>query len=97
MERRILRGDNLSGPLRSAGKIFPPMVADLVAVGETIGNVDSTLEISGDIHEKLLQTALKRMTTLIEPLMIVFMGGGVGFVVYAFVAGVLSAYGNATG
>ena len=97
MERRILRGEALSGPIRSADKIFPVMVADMVAVGEEIGNIDSTLDVAGDIHEKMLQTKVKRMNALIEPLMMIVLGGIVGFVAWALISGVLAMYGKASG
>ena len=95
MERRITRGENLSSPLRSASHIFPPMVADMVAVGEETGNMDRTLELVSEIHEKMLQTYVKRMNAMIEPALIIILGGIVGFVAWALIAGVLTMYGKA--
>ncbi|MBW1741275.1 MAG: type II secretion system F family protein [Deltaproteobacteria bacterium] len=95
MERRITRGENLSSPLRSASHIFPPMVADMVAVGEETGNMDTTLELAGGIHEKMLQTHVKRMNAMIEPALIIVLGSIVGFVAWALIAGVLTMYSRA--
>ncbi len=94
MERMILRGESLSRPLRTAGYIFPPMVADMVAVGEETGNMDRTLELAAEIYKKMLTTYVKRMNAMIEPALIIILGSIVGFVAWALIAGVLAMYGN---
>lgn len=92
MEDHILKGESLSSPVKAANHIFPPMVASMVAVGEETGNVDASLGIAADIHEKILQTYIKRMTTMIEPLLIIVLGGIVGFVAWSLIAGILTMY-----
>ena len=92
METHILRGENLSAPIKAADYIFPPMVASMVAVGEETGSVDVSLGIAADIHEKILQTYIQRMTAMIEPLLIIFLGGIVGFVALALISGILTMY-----
>ena len=92
METHILRGENLSSPIKAADYIFPPMVASMVAVGEETGSVDVSLGIAADIHEKILQTYIQRMTAMIEPVLIVFLGGIVGFVALALISGILTMY-----
>ena len=92
MEDHILKGESLSSPVKAADHIFPPMVASMVAVGEETGSVDVSLGIAADIHEKILQTYIKRMTTMIEPLLIVVLGGIVGFVAWSLIAGILTMY-----
>jgi type IV pilus assembly protein PilC len=92
MERRVTRGESLSAPIKSADYIFPPMVADMVAVGENTGNMDDTLDLVGDIHEQMLQTHIKRVNAIIEPAIILLLGGMVGFVAWALIAGVLTMY-----
>jgi len=94
MERVILRGESLSRPLRDANSIFPLMVADMVAVGEETGNMDTTLELSAGIYKKMLTTYVKRMNSMIEPILIIVLGGIVGFVAWALIAGVLAMYGK---
>ena len=92
METHILRGENLSSPIKAADYIFPPMVASMVSVGEETGSVDVSLGIAADIHEKILKTYIQRMTAMIEPLLIVFLGGVVGFVALALISGILTMY-----
>lgn len=92
METHILRGESLSAPIKSAGHIFPPMVASMVAVGEETGSVDVSLAIAADIHEKILKTYVQRMNAMIEPVLIVFLGALVGFVAFAMISGILTMY-----
>ena len=92
METHILRGENLSSPIKAADYIFPPMVASMVAVGEETGTVDVSLGIAADIHEKILKTYIQRMTAMIEPILIIFLGGIVGFVALALISGILTMY-----
>ncbi|MGD8389196.1 MAG: type II secretion system F family protein [Desulfobacteraceae bacterium] len=92
IEAHILRGENLSAPIKAADYLFPPMVASMVAVGEETGSVDSSLAIAADIHEKMLKTYIQRMTALVEPVLIVFLGAVVGFVAIALISGILTMY-----
>ena len=93
MERRITMGENLSAPVRDASFIFPPMVAEMIAVGEETGGLGDALNLTARIHEKLLQTYIKRMNSLIEPVLILTLGGIVAFVAWALIAGILTMYG----
>jgi len=63
---------------------IPPLVVQMVAVGESTGSLDRVLQELGIYFEKLLEIAIKRLSTLIEPVMILVIGGMVGFVYYAF-------------
>ncbi len=92
IETHVLRGESLSIPIKAAGHIFPPMVASMVAVGEETGSLDTSLAVAADIHEKILDTYVKRMTALVEPLLIVVLGGIVGFVAWALISGILTMY-----
>ncbi|MCL0096561.1 type II secretion system F family protein [Thermodesulfovibrionales bacterium] len=93
MEKRVSRGENLSAPVRDASFIFPPMVAEMIAVGEETGGMDDALNLTAQIHEKLLQTYVKRMNSMIEPVLILVLGGIVGFVAWSLIAGILAMYG----
>lgn len=93
MERRVTMGENLSAPVRDAGYIFPPMVAEMLAVGEETGGLDEVLNLTAQIHEKLLRTYVKRMNSLIEPVLILVLGCIVGFVAWSLIAGILTVYG----
>jgi len=63
---------------------IPVLVTQMVAVGENTGSLDGVLLELGIYFEKLLEIAIKRLSTLIEPAMILVIGGMVGFVYYAF-------------
>ncbi len=93
VEKRVTSGESLSAPIRDASFIFPPMVAEMIAVGEETGSMDNALNLVAEIHEKLLQTYIKRMNILIEPALILSLGGIVGFVAWSLIAGILSMYG----
>jgi type IV pilus assembly protein PilC len=93
MEERVTSGENLSASVRDASFIFPPMVAEMIAVGEETGALDDALSVTAKIHEKLLQTYVKRMNSLIEPVLIFTLGGMVAFVAWALIAGILTMYG----
>lgn len=92
VETHILRGESLSIPIKAASHIFPPMVASMVAVGEETGSLDTSLAVAADIHEKILDTHVKRVSTMVEPLLILVLGGIVGFVAWALISGILTMY-----
>lgn len=79
---KLREGENLSGPLTEAG-IFPPMVTQMIAVGEETGNLDTMLNKIADFYDTEVEYTLSSLTSLIEPIMIVGMGGMVGFIVLA--------------
>ncbi|MDF1587651.1 MAG: type II secretion system F family protein [Gammaproteobacteria bacterium] len=63
---------------------IPALVTQMIAVGENTGSLDQVLQELGIYYEKLLEIAIKRMSAMIEPAMILVIGGMVGFVYYAF-------------
>jgi type IV pilus assembly protein PilC len=79
---RLREGENLSGPLSETG-LFPPMVTQMIAVGEETGNLDTMLNKIADFYDTEVEYTLSSLTSLIEPIMIVGMGGIVGFIVLA--------------
>ncbi len=94
MADRVLRGENLSDPLLKAGNYFPPMVGNMVRVGEETGSVDSSLVMVADIYAKLLQSRIDKMISLIEPILLVGLGGMVGFIAAAMIGAIVSSYGS---
>src|SRR6187397_974724 len=76
------RGGSLAGPIER-NAIFPPMVGHMVAVGEETGQLETMLSKIADFYETEVDAKIKALTSLIEPLMIVFVGGVVGFIVIA--------------
>lgn len=91
MHDRVIEGHSLSEPLRKS-RLFPPMVAGMVAVGEETGGIDHSLELVSDIFEQLLDTRIKRVNVMIEPLMTIVAAVVVGFVGWSLLGGILSTY-----
>jgi len=79
---RIERGETVSAPLRETG-VFPPMVTQMINVGETTGALDAMLSKIADFYEEEVDTAVAGLLTLLEPVMIAFLGVIVGGIVIA--------------
>ena len=78
----ISSGENIAEPL-ARSKVFPPMVTRMISVGENTGALDQMLNKIADFYEDEVDTAVAGLTSMLEPLMIVFLGGVVGTVVIA--------------
>lgn len=78
----IQSGESLTKPLAESG-VFPPMVTRMIDVGEKTGALEGMLTKIADFYEDQVSTAVAGLTSLIEPLLIVFLGVVVGFVVIA--------------
>ncbi len=76
----IERGETVSAPL-AATKVFPPMVTQMINVGEATGALDMMLSKIADFYEEEVDTAVAGLLTLLEPLMIAFLGVVVGGIV----------------
>jgi type IV pilus assembly protein PilC len=76
----IERGETVSAPLAST-KVFPPMVTQMINVGETTGALDMMLSKIADFYEEEVDTAVAGLLTLLEPIMIAFLGVVVGGIV----------------
>jgi type IV pilus assembly protein PilC len=87
----VKSGGSIAAPLRDAA-IFPPMVAQMMAVGEETGNLDTMLSKVADFYEDEVAAAVKALTSILEPLMIVFVGGIVGFIVIAMYMPMFKVY-----
>jgi type IV pilus assembly protein PilC len=77
---RIREGDRIGDPLQKS-KMFPPMVVQMISIGEESGALDQMLTKIADFYEQEVDAALASLTSAIEPIMIVFLGGAVGFIV----------------
>jgi type IV pilus assembly protein PilC len=87
----VKRGGSLAGPIEE-NDIFPPMVGHMVAVGEETGQLEHMLSKIADFYETEVDAKVKALTALIEPLMIVFVGGVVGFIVISMYLPMFSIY-----
>jgi len=89
----ISKGSTFSEPLAN-GTLFPKMVISMVAVGESTGTLDETLRKVTDIYDQEVDNAIAAMMSMIEPLMIVVIGGIVGFIVIAMYLPIFSLAGT---
>jgi type IV pilus assembly protein PilC len=87
----VKRGGSLAAPIES-NPIFPPMVGHMVAVGEETGQLEHMMTKIADFYEAEVDAKVKALTALIEPIMIVFVGGMVGFIVISMYLPLFSLY-----
>jgi type IV pilus assembly protein PilC len=85
------RGGSLAAPIE-ANDIFPPMVGHMVAVGEETGQLENMMSKIADFYETEVDAKVKALTALLEPVMIVFVGGIVGFIVISMYLPMFSIY-----
>jgi type IV pilus assembly protein PilC len=79
----IREGESIALPLQASG-IFPPMVVQMTAVGEETGQLDGMLNKVADFYDAEVETTLAQLTSILEPLLILFLGFIVGFIVLSF-------------
>ncbi|MBZ5559731.1 MAG: type II secretion system F family protein [Acidobacteriia bacterium] len=80
--KSIERGETISAPLKDT-KVFPPMVTQMIGVGEATGALDTMLAKIADFYEEEVDTAVAGLLTLLEPIMIAILGIVVGGIVIA--------------
>jgi type IV pilus assembly protein PilC len=78
----VSEGKTLAEPLGRA-KVFPPMVTQMIAVGEATGALDNMLNKIADFYDEEVDSAVAALTSLLEPMLMVFLGVTVGFVIIA--------------
>jgi type IV pilus assembly protein PilC len=79
---KISEGKSIAAPLADS-KVFPPMVVQMIGVGEATGAMDQMLAKIADFYDDEVDVAVAAMTSMMEPLMMVFLGGTVGFFMIA--------------
>ena len=87
----VKAGGTVAAPLREA-PVFPTMVAHMVGVGEETGALDAMLSKVADFYEDEVDAAVKGLTSLLEPIMIIVVGGIVGFIVIAMYMPMFKVY-----
>jgi type IV pilus assembly protein PilC len=87
----VKSGGSIADPLKEA-TIFPSMVAQMIAVGEETGNLDAMLSKVADFYEAEVAAAVKALTSILEPVMIILVGGIVGFIVIAMYMPMFKVY-----
>ncbi|HWP91738.1 MAG TPA: type II secretion system F family protein [Thermodesulfobacteriota bacterium] len=81
--KEVSEGKTLAEPLAAKPKIFPPMVVQMIAVGEQTGALDDMLNKIADFYEDEVDAAVAALLSALEPLMIAFLGATVGVIVVA--------------
>lgn len=82
VRKGVAEGKTLAEPLSKA-KVFPPMVTHMIAVGESTGALDAMLGKIADFYDDEVDSAVANLTAMMEPVLIVFLGTTIGFIVVA--------------
>jgi len=82
VRKAVTGGKTLAEPITKA-KVFPPMVTHMIAVGESTGALDAMLSKIADFYDDEVDASVSNLTAMMEPMLMVFLGGSVGFIVVA--------------
>jgi type II secretion system protein F len=85
----VTQGEGVAAPLRKS-KVFPPVVVNMMAIGEETGRLDDVLLKIAKSYDTEVERSVKTMTSLLEPLVILFMGVVVGFIVISMLLPIFS-------
>jgi type IV pilus assembly protein PilC len=96
VQESVRQGESITAPLRHH-EIFPPMVAQMMAVGEDTGALDQMLSKIAQFYDDEVEATAAALTSLIEPLMIAFLGGLVGSMIIALYMPIFSIYNHIQG
>jgi len=86
----ITKGGKISAHLEKQGKIYPPMVSQMITVGESTGKLSDSLMYLAEIYESEVDELTKNLSTSIEPLLMIFMGLLVGFIAISIITPIYS-------
>ena len=78
----VRKGVSLARTVKDVG-VFPPMVDSMIKIGEESGSLDDMLTKTADFYDEEVQTSLQKLTSMLEPIMLVVMGFIIGFIVIA--------------
>ncbi len=82
IRQAVSEGKTIAEPLMKSG-VFPPMVNHMISVGESTGALDAMLSKIADFYDDEVDNAVANLTSMMEPMLMVFLGGTVGFIVIA--------------
>ncbi len=88
----VKRGGSLTAPMIAVPEAFPAMVTQMIGVGEETGALENMLSKVADFYEEQVETAVKALTSILEPVMIILVGGIVGFIVIAMYLPMFKVY-----
>jgi len=92
-EKSIQEGQSFAKPLMKS-RVFPPMVSTMMSIGEETGAVDTLLEKVADFYENEVDDMVSRLSSMIEPILLVGMGVVVGFILVSIMLPMFSMYDN---
>jgi type IV pilus assembly protein PilC len=87
----VTKGGTISTPMRAA-PVFPSMVTQMIGVGEETGALDAMMSKIADFYESEVEASVKALTSILEPVMIVVVGGIVGFIIIAMYMPMFQVY-----
>ena len=87
----VKRGGTIAAPLKEVA-VFPSMVVHMVSVGEETGALDTMLTKIADFYEDEVNAAIKALTSILEPVMIIVIGAIVGFIVISMYLPLFQVY-----
>jgi type IV pilus assembly protein PilC len=88
----VKKGGSLTAPMMEVPEAFPVMVTQMIGVGEETGALETMMSKIADFYEEQVAAAVKALTSILEPIMIVFVGGIVGFIVIAMYLPMFKVY-----
>jgi len=88
----VKRGGSLTAPMTQSPEAFPVMVTQMIGVGEETGALETMLSKVADFYEEQVEAAIKALTSILEPVMIVVVGAIVGFIVIAMYLPMFKVY-----
>ncbi len=88
----VKKGGSLTAPMMAVPEAFPIMVTQMIGVGEETGALETMMSKIADFYEEQVAAAVKALTSILEPIMIVFVGGIVGFIVIAMYLPMFKVY-----
>src|SRR5581483_9855900 len=84
VRQRIIEGADISTPIKKS-KVFPPVVGDMIAIGEESGQLEELLDLIAEAYDEEIEVTTQRVTATIEPVIIIFMAVIVGFIVMSII------------
>ena len=88
----VKKGGTLTAPMREVPEAFPVMVVQMIGVGEETGALETMLSKVADFYEEQVEAAIKALTSILEPVMIIVVGAIVGFIVIAMYLPMFKVY-----
>ncbi len=82
---KVLRGEKISAHLFTKKKIFPSILAQMIAVGESTGSLSDTLVFISEMYENEVDMLTKNLSTMLEPVLMIIMGAVVGFIAISII------------